>query len=74
MSTFMTYTQADFDQLSWHDNYIYGFHISIGDCEEGDWRNDLEGLASLLPNHLPNYRNLMASYFSLQEAKQNFSS
>jgi len=41
MSTFMTYTQADFDQLSWHDNYIYGFHISIGDCEQGDWRNDL---------------------------------
>ena len=40
MSTFTTYTEADFDQLSWHDNYIYGFHILIGDCEQGDWRSD----------------------------------
>lgn len=38
-------------------------------CElQGDWRNDMEGLATLLSNHLPNYRNLMTSYFKLQEA------
>ncbi|MFG0319535.1 MAG: isochorismate family cysteine hydrolase YcaC [Planctomycetota bacterium JB042] len=29
-----------------------------------DWRNDVEGLGNLLSAHLPNYRNLMTSYFS----------
>jgi nicotinamidase-related amidase len=29
-----------------------------------DWRNDVEGLGALLSNHLPNYRNLMTSYFA----------
>lgn len=39
-------------------------------CElHRDWRNDMEGLAALLSNHIPNYRNLMTSYFALQEAK-----
>jgi nicotinamidase-related amidase len=38
-------------------------------CElHRDWRNDMEGLASILSNHLPNYRNLMTSHFKLQEA------
>ncbi|MEW6490453.1 MAG: isochorismate family cysteine hydrolase YcaC [Thermodesulfobacteriota bacterium] len=33
-------------------------------CElHRDWRNDIEGLGSLLSNHIPNYRNLMTSYF-----------
>ncbi len=27
-----------------------------------DWRNDIEGLGTLLANHLPEYRNLMTSY------------
>jgi nicotinamidase-related amidase len=27
-----------------------------------DWRNDVEGLGTLLANHIPDYRNLMASY------------
>ena len=32
-------------------------------CElHRDWRNDIEGLATLLSNHLPAYRNLMTSY------------
>lgn len=32
-------------------------------CElHRDWRNDVEGLASLLSNHIPDYRNLMTSY------------
>lgn len=40
-------------------------------CElHRDWRNDMEGLGSLLSNHLPNYRNLMSSYFALQAAKK----
>ncbi len=32
-------------------------------CElHRDWRNDIEGLASLLANHIPAYKNLMTSY------------
>ncbi|MDR3613289.1 MAG: isochorismate family cysteine hydrolase YcaC [Candidatus Obscuribacterales bacterium] len=32
-------------------------------CElHRDWRNDIEGLGSLLANHLPAYKNLMTSY------------
>lgn len=39
-------------------------------CElHRDWRNDIEGLGALLSNHLPNYRNLMTSYFTLTAAK-----
>ncbi|MBD9424474.1 hydrolase [Pseudomonas sp. PDM15] len=35
-------------------------------CElHRDWRNDIEGLGNLLSNHIPNYRNLMTSYFTL---------
>src|SRR5262245_60496713 len=34
-------------------------------CElHRDWRNDIEGLGKLLGDHLPNYRNLMTSYFA----------
>lgn len=32
-------------------------------CElHRDWRNDVEGLATLFSNHIPDYRNLMTSY------------
>jgi nicotinamidase-related amidase len=32
-------------------------------CElQRDWRNDMEGLATLLGNHLPAYKNLMTAY------------
>jgi nicotinamidase-related amidase len=32
-------------------------------CElHRDWRNDVEGLAAILTNHLPAYKNLMTSY------------
>lgn len=35
-------------------------------CElHRDWRNDIEGLGTLFSNHLPNYRNLMTSYFAI---------
>ena len=27
-----------------------------------DWRNDIEGLGTLLANHVPDYKNLIASY------------
>lgn len=34
-------------------------------CElHRDWRNDIEGLGALLSDHIPNYRNLMTSYFA----------
>ena len=34
-------------------------------CElHRDWRNDIEGLGKLLSDHIPNYRNLMTSYFN----------
>lgn len=34
-------------------------------CElHRDWRNDIEGLGALLSSHIPNYRNLMTSYFA----------
>jgi len=36
-------------------------------CElHRDWRNDIEGLGSLLSNYIPNYRNLINSYTTLQ--------
>jgi len=35
-------------------------------CElHRDWRNDIDGLGTLFSNHLPNYRNLMTSYFAI---------
>jgi len=35
-------------------------------CElHRDWRNDIEGLGSLLSTYIPNYRNLMTSYAAL---------
>jgi nicotinamidase-related amidase len=34
-------------------------------CElHRDWRNDIEGLGTLLSSYIPNYRNLMTSYFA----------
>jgi hypothetical protein len=36
-----TLTENDFDRLSWHDDHVYGIHLSIGDIERGDWRSDL---------------------------------
>ena len=37
-------------------------------CElHRDWRNDIEGLGTLFSNHIPNYRNLMTSYFATQK-------
>lgn len=39
-------------------------------CElHRDWRNDVEGLGTLLANHIPDYKNLMTSYFTMQRGK-----
>ncbi|MBX7157557.1 MAG: hydrolase [Verrucomicrobiae bacterium] len=40
-------------------------------CElHRDWRNDIEGLGSLLSNHLPAYQNLITSYNALQQTSK----
>ncbi|AOS97932.1 nicotinamidase/pyrazinamidase [Microbulbifer aggregans] len=39
-------------------------------CElHRDWRNDVEGLAALFSNHIPDYRNLITSYTQLTSGK-----
>ena len=39
-------------------------------CElHRDWRNDIEGLAALFSNHIPDYRNLITSYSTLTAKK-----
>lgn len=39
-------------------------------CElHRDWRNDVEGLATLFANHIPDYKNLMTSYYQLTQRK-----
>ncbi|EHP44558.1 amidohydrolase [Cupriavidus basilensis OR16] len=39
-------------------------------CElHRDWRNDIEGLGTLFANHIPDYRNLMASYSTVKAAR-----
>ena len=34
-------TDADFDQLGWHDNMVYGVRIDVGDPDRGDWHANL---------------------------------
>ena len=36
-----TYTDADFDEMSWHDCYVWGVELRCGDATEGDWTADL---------------------------------
>ncbi|MRG96749.1 isochorismate family cysteine hydrolase YcaC [Polyangium spumosum] len=39
-------------------------------CElHRDWRNDVEGLAALFSNHIPDYRNLITAYTTLKASK-----
>jgi len=46
-------SQAGAELMSW-------FAVA---CElHRDWRNDVEGLATLFANHIPDYRNLMTSF------------
>lgn len=37
----MTYTEIDFDRLSWHDCHIWGIELRAGNPDEGDWTSDL---------------------------------
>jgi nicotinamidase-related amidase len=37
-------------------------------CElHRDWRNDVAGLGALFANHIPDYRNLITSYMTMQQ-------
>jgi hypothetical protein len=35
------YTEADFDNLSWHDCNVWKIEFRVGDPDEGDWTSDL---------------------------------
>lgn len=53
-------SQAGAQMLSWFGTA----------CElHRDWRNDIEGLGELFSNHIPDYRNLMSSYFTITGSK-----
>ena len=41
------------------------------DIRLNEWLGHARILGALLSNHLPNYRNLMSSYFALQAAKKS---
>lgn len=60
-------------QAAWHRMSAAGVQLMnwfAVACElHRDWRNDMQGLGTLLSNHLPNYRNLMTSFNMLQAAK-----
>jgi hypothetical protein len=34
-------SSLDFDDLTWHDNALYGLRLDVGDCARGDWHADL---------------------------------
>lgn len=34
-------SELDFDNLSWHDNIVYGLRLDVGDTSQGDWHHDL---------------------------------
>ncbi len=36
-----TFTEADFDTLSWHDDSVYGLSFRVGDPARNDWTHDL---------------------------------
>lgn len=35
-----TVSEREFDDLSWHDNIVYGLRFDVGDASRGDWRHD----------------------------------
>lgn len=48
-------------------NLMSWFNVA---CElHRDWRNDVEGLGTLFPKYIPDYNNLMNSYFTLASKK-----
>src|SRR6184192_625452 len=41
MRTGDTWTEADFETLSWHDCNIWGMEFQTGDADEGEWTSDV---------------------------------
>lgn len=37
----MTYTEADFGRVSWHDCHIWAVEFRAGNPDDGDWTSDL---------------------------------
>ena len=37
----LTFTDADFDRLSFHDCHLWGIAFGAGDSDAGDWTSDL---------------------------------
>jgi hypothetical protein len=37
----MTYTESDFERLSWHDCHIWAVEFRVGDPDHEDWTSDL---------------------------------
>jgi len=37
----LTYTEADFDRLSWHDCHIWAVELRAGDSDDQDWTSEL---------------------------------
>ena len=37
----MTYTDADFDRLSWHDCHLWAIELRAGNADDNDWTSDL---------------------------------
>jgi hypothetical protein len=37
----MTFTESDFDRLSWHDCHIWAVELRVGDPDNEDWTSDL---------------------------------
>ncbi|MBH3341168.1 hydrolase [Pseudomonas mendocina] len=59
-SAWQRMTQAGAQLMNW-------FAVA---CElHRDWRNDVEGLAKICTDHIPDYRNLMTSYSALTAGK-----
>ncbi len=48
--------------------HMMGWFSAVSELHR-DWRNDVEGLYTLLINHVPVYRNLAGSYDKVKEAK-----
>ncbi len=36
-----TATETDFEDLSWHDNLVYGLRLDVGDPDRGTWHSNL---------------------------------
>ena len=41
MTVTLTFTEADFERLSWHDSHIWAVALRAGNPDDGDWTSDL---------------------------------